>query len=299
MRYDRLLDGKTVWITGGATPPYDVYARLFYEHGAKLIIIDGKAEDGCKLVDDIGQLGGADVVNGGASSAFGGASSDLGTASSAMYHECDLFDSTRVEALCNELLIQYGAPDVYLHVADTFIPAFIDELAYSDLELMLAISVTTPFAVIKSIAAQMATANGGGAIVLVSGHYGIQGMNRVSGYGAAKGSEISMAYSLAVEYAADNIRINTIAPGVSFPPVGDALLAQSKESDSPDFWGTVQPFRRRGRMDELANAALFLASNMADYITGEVLLVNGAQHLIAHNHNFPHRDIPLPQQKKR
>ena len=271
MRYDKLLEGKTAWITGGAAFPYDAYANLFSEHGAALIIIDGFPDDGSKLADSIKRRGGK-----------------------AEYRECDLYDADKIEALCNALLAEFGPPDVFLHVADRYGTAYIDELDYSEMERMLAISITAPFAVMKSVAGPMAAGGRGGAAVFVSGHYGVQGMNRVSAYGAAKGGEISMVYSLAMEYAGDNIRVNAIVPGVSFPPIGDDLLKQSGEADTPEFWGTVQPFRRRGRMDELANAALFLASGMSSYITGETLLVNGAQHLIAHNHNFPRKDIPMP-----
>ncbi|MCL2059778.1 MAG: SDR family oxidoreductase [Oscillospiraceae bacterium] len=272
LRYDKLLAGKTAWITGGAEPPYDAYARLFSEHGADIVLVGGRPEDGEKLCNELRQGGGGN----------------------AEHQKCDLYDADMIEALCGHLLAGSNAPDVFLHVADMYHAAYIDELDYSNMERMLAISVTAPFAVVKCIAAPMAAVNGGGSIIIVGGHYGVQGMNRASGYGAAKGGEISLAYSLAMEYAADNIRVNAIVPGASFPPVGEDLLAMSGEGDTPDFWGTVQPFRRRGRMGELANAALFLASGMSSYITGEALLVNGAEHLIAHNHNFPRKDRPLP-----
>ena len=271
LRYDRLLDGKTAWITGGAAFPYDAYARLFSEHGAKLVLIGESTENSEKLCGELKQKGGG-----------------------AEFYICDLYDSDRVEALCDELLSKSsGAPDVFLHAADRYGAAYIDELDYGEFERMLSISITTPFAVVRRLAAPMA-ARGGGAIVFVGGYYGMQAMNRSSGYGAAKGGEISLAYSLAMEYAADNIRVNAIVPGASFPPIGEELLTVSGEADTPDFWGTVQPFRRRGRLEELANAALFLASDMSSYITGEILPVDGAQHLIAHNHNFPRINIPLP-----
>ena len=282
MKYDRLLDGKTVWITGGTSPPYDVYARLFSKHGARIVLIDlmdlmdgfsecgGRGGNGGNLCRELRQNGGV-----------------------ADFYECDLFDSDRIEELCARLLSEYGAPDIYLHVADKYGAAYIDELDYGEFERMLAISVLAPFAVMKRVAEPMA-ARGGGSAVFVSGYYGVQGMNRVSGYGAAKGGEIMLAYSLAKEYAPAKIRVNAIVPGASFPPVGDDLPALSGEADTPDFWETVQPFRRRGRMDELANAALFLASDMSDGVTGEALLVDGAGHLIAHNHYFPRKDKVLP-----
>ena len=295
MRYDRLLENKTVWITGCATRPYDAYARLFSAHGARIVLIDANRGDGEALCAELRQ-GGGDRGNG----CGGGAE----------YFHCDLHDSAAIEALCDSLLRpapcdslllpaanQPGsavstAPDVYLHVADEYGAAYIDELKYSDLESMMAVSVVTPYTIASRIAAPMA-AKGGGSIVIVSGHYGVQAMNRVSGYGAAKGGQIALARALAAQFETQgsNIRVNAVVPGVSFPPVGEDILAQSGEADTPDFWGTVQTFRRRGQVGELANAALFLASGMASNVNGEALYVNGAEHLIAHNHYFPTKQI--------
>ncbi|MDR2648950.1 MAG: SDR family oxidoreductase [Clostridiales bacterium] len=250
MRYSKLLEGKSAWITGGSAPPFDAYALLFTKHGARVTVLD--CEKGC-----------------------------------------DLTEPDAAGAACEALLSESGPPDIWLHIADVYDTAYIDELSMETLEKMLAVSVLTPFRIMKSIAVPMRE-NGGGSVVFVSGEYGVQAMNRVSAYGAAKGGEIAMANAFAVEYAADGIRVNTLVPGVSFSPVGDDILLQSGESDTPDFWGCVQPFRRRGDMSELANAALFLASDMSDYITGEALYINGAEHLIAHNHGFPRKDKVMP-----
>ena len=261
MRYDRLLDGKSAWITCGGASSCNAYARLFSRHGAKITHIGG-AEPGSR----------------------GG---------SAKFYECDLCDNARLERLCSGLLSESGAPDVYLHVADLFAPAYIDEMEFSDLERMLEIGVLAPYAVMGLIAGPMA-ANGGGAAVFVAGHYGVQGMNRVSGYGAAKGAEIELARALASEYAAGGVRVNAVVPGVSFPPVADDILSQSAGDGSREFWQTVQPVWRRGGEEDLANAVLFLASDMASRVNGQALLVNGAEHLIAHNHIFPRRDFKMP-----
>jgi NAD(P)-dependent dehydrogenase (short-subunit alcohol dehydrogenase family) len=275
---NRLLEDKTVWITGGASYPYDAYASLFARHGAYVITIDQLSSGAAYRERSI------DVSN----MAFRERSIN---GANVTFRECDLYDAASVESVCDALLSEGAVPDVYLHVADEYGAAYIDELDYPSFARMLELSLLTPFAAVRRIAGPMAE-NGGGAVVFVSGHYGVQAINRVSGYGAAKGGQISLAYSLAAEFAEDNIRVNAIVPGVNFPPVGDEILAQSGSVDSAEFWNTVQPFPRRGRMDELANAALFLASDMSAHISGETLHVDGAERLIAHNHSFPGRNMP-------
>jgi len=240
IRYDRLLEGKSAWISGVDTPSCGAYARLFEKHGAKVTVLSEE-------------------------SGFTMTAPDLTTEK------------------CRELIREIGVPDIWLHAADLFDTDYADDLRMETMDRMLDVSLLAPFAIMRALAEPMKE-NGGGSVIFVSGQYGLQAINRVSAYGAAKGGEIAMAGALAMEYAADGIRVNTLVAGASFPPVGDSLLKLSGEDDTPDFWGTVQPFRRRGSPDELANAALFFASDMSAYITGETLYIDGAEHLIAHNH---------------
>ncbi|MDR3120955.1 MAG: SDR family oxidoreductase [Clostridiales bacterium] len=270
MRYDKLLEGRNVWITGGTAPPYDAYAQLFARHGARLVVMDADAARGARLLESLNGVGADHAFLAG-----------------------DPADPDGIAAVCEETLERFGAPDVWLYAADLYEAAYIDEMRAEALDQMLAVSVLTPFQIMKVLARPMRE-NGGGAVVFAGSQYGIQGMNRVSGYGAAKGGQFAMSNAFALEYAADGIRVNAIALGASLPPIGDDLLRQSGEADGPDFWGTVQPFPRRGELLEAANAALFLASDMAGYITGETLYVNGAEQLIAHNHHFPRKDRVLP-----
>ena len=269
-KYDKMLDGKTAWITGGASRPCDAYARLFNAHGAKLVVIDDLHADGAALCRELADQGG-----------------------NAVFRGCNLRETDRLADLCMSIISEIGAPDIYLHVADVYKPAFVDEAAYADITEMFDVSVSAPYAVIGVAAAPMAK-KGGGSVVFVGGHYGVQSMNRVSGYGAAKGAQFALARALAAQYRADNIRVNAVAPGAGFPPVADDILARSGGDGSPEFWRTVQPVCRRGEMRDLADAALFLASDMSARVNGEVLLVDGAEHLVAHNHYFPRRDTVMP-----
>ncbi len=229
MRYDRLLEGKTVLITGGGGAIASAFARLFTQHGAN-VVLDYEA--------------------------------------------------------------YIGPPDAWVHAADDYRPAYIDEMGTDDLKSMMDVSAVSPYAAACAFA--VSRAGRGGSIVFVASQYGVQAMNRVSGYGAAKGAEIALAKALAEEMAPCGIRVNALVPGVSIGPVGEDILRQSGDKDTPDFWGTVQPFRRRGTPEELADAALFLLSDFSLGVSGEALYVDGAQHLIAHNHYFPREDKVLP-----
>ncbi len=270
MRYDKMLKRKTVLITGGAASLVSAFAALFARHGARLSLAGLSVPDTARIKGELKAYG-----------------------AGAEFFSCDFTKPEQTSSLCLSMLGSSGAPDVWLHAADEYGMAYIDDMDMQALERMFALSVTAPFQIMKAFAQPM-VARGDGSVIFVSSQYGAQAMNRVSGYGAAKGAEISLAHAFALEYASSGIRVNALVQGASIPPVGDDLLRQSGEADDAEFWGTVQPFPRRGTPEELANAALFLASDMASYITGETLYVDGAEHLIAHNHLFPRKDKVLP-----
>jgi NAD(P)-dependent dehydrogenase (short-subunit alcohol dehydrogenase family) len=114
---------------------------------------------------------------------------------------------------------------------------------------------------------------GGGAIVNISSISGFVGQDRIHmAYNASKGAVRIMTKSAAVQYAKDGIRVNSVHPGV-MPP-----MRTSQASADPEWRAKmlrVIPLKREGRVEEVANAVLFLASDDASYITGTELVVDG------------------------
>ena len=124
----------------------------------------------------------------------------------------------------------------------------------------------------KSVIPQMQEA-GGGAIVNISSISGIVGQSgNHMGYNASKGAVRIVTKSAAVQFAQDGIRVNSVHPG-TMPPMRSSAAARNQEVIS----GTLDsvPMGRRGRVEEVGNAVLFLASDEASYITGAELVVDG------------------------
>lgn len=126
------------------------------------------------------------------------------------------------------------------------------------------------FLAARAFATQLIRKQKPGVIVAIASVSGIQSAPKHSAYGAAKAGLINLVKSYAVEWAPYSIRVNAIAPGTIVTP---------RRPDSPEWHRRIEesaiPMKRRGQTREIATAALFLASDMASYITGETLLVDG------------------------
>jgi 3-oxoacyl-[acyl-carrier protein] reductase len=93
----------------------------------------------------------------------------------------------------------------------------------------------------------------------------------------------AMANAFAADCARHGVRVNCLLLGAAVGAMAALKEAYMTEEESKELWGTVTPLWRKAEAREVANAALFLASDMASYITGEALFVNGGQHIVAHN----------------
>jgi NAD(P)-dependent dehydrogenase (short-subunit alcohol dehydrogenase family) len=112
---------------------------------------------------------------------------------------------------------------------------------------------------------------GGGSIVSVTSISGVFGAPNHSAYGAAKAGLIHLTKTLAVEYGRVGIRVNAVSPGAVATPATDAVLSAERK----ETLATATPLQRPGRPDDIARAVLFFASPMSEYVTGQMLLVDG------------------------
>jgi len=259
-----MLDGKRALITGGASKVGRACATLFAEHGARIAVADIDAARGRELCREL---------------AFTSSES-----ADATFYEVDLREESEIERMCGAWLAD-GAPDVWLNCAGVYAPGYVDELPDEALWEMTQVNLLAAFRIAKRIAPAMA-ARGGGAIVQFASEYALTGYNGVSGYAATMGGVCAMTQSLAIEFAPRRVRMNCLLPGLSASTVGDQQEANMTEDERAAFWRKIAPIPRRARDEELADAALFLASDMSRYITGEAIFVSGGQHVVAHNHYF-------------
>lgn len=259
MQYDRMLQDKHILITAGASQIGKACALLFASHGAIVAIADNDAEAGDSLLYELQRFH-----------------------KDSRFYYTDLTCKASIKDTCSRYLSDFGAPDVWLNCAGIYYPAFIDEQEEASLNEMISLNTLSAFRVMKCLAAPMKEKRKGAIIQMVS-DYAVTGANGVSVYGATKGGLLAMVNSFAMDYAPYGIRVNSILPGISIASMGDRITDEMGHEAAEDYWMRSQLLPRRGSVQEVADTALFLASDMAKLITAEGLFVNGGQNAIAHS----------------
>lgn len=118
--------------------------------------------------------------------------------------------------------------------------------------------------------------HGRGVIINIASVQGLQSQPQVPAYAASKGGLLSLTRNMALDYASENIRVVAINPGtIDTPMVRTQANAAGHEDEMMEKWGRLHPIGRVGQPDDIANAAMFLASDQASFITGENLCVDG------------------------
>jgi len=249
------LKGKVALITGGSRGIGAATVSLFVRAGAKVVFnylhATSQAE---KLVSDCGP---------------------------AVCHavQVDLTGTTTAESLVKAAVDRFGSLDILVGnhgiwpASDVAIDAMSDEQWHRT----VAVNLDSIFAVAKHSVAQMKRQQRGGHIVLVSSTAGQRGEAGHADYAATKGALISMVKGLSTELAPFGIHVNCVAPGwVNTDMSGDALQDPQR---SREIFATI-PLNRVGSPEEIAGPILFLCTQYARFITGEVFNVNGGAVLV-------------------
>ncbi|VFR33344.1 3-oxoacyl-[acyl-carrier protein] reductase [plant metagenome] len=194
-------------------------------------------------------------------------------------YRCDVTDSEALAGMVRDCLAAFGAIDILVNNVGAPIPGGPVQLSEADWDRQIDLNLKTVFMSCKHVMPVM-EARGGGAIVNIASTSGIRWTGAAQvGYAAAKAGVIQFARVVAVEYAAKRIRINAVVPGQMHTPLVEANLARMQSGgDVEALLARRQkriplPFMGDGR--DTANAALFLASDEARFITGTALVVDG------------------------
>jgi NAD(P)-dependent dehydrogenase (short-subunit alcohol dehydrogenase family) len=241
------LQGKVALITGGSHGMGAAEARMFAREGARVVVGDVRDGDGKAVVDAITVAGGQ-----------------------ACFARLDVTRETEWQQVIAFTVETFGTLDVLVNNAGISGGIDPDIMSTSAYDRLMDVNARGDFLGMKHAIPVMQQA-GGGSIVNISSISGIAGQATVHmGYNASKGAVRVMTKAAAVQQAAHGIRVNSVHPGV--------LPAMLTSSTDPEFRAKLLrgvPMRREGRVEEVAYAVLFLASDEASYITGAELVVDG------------------------
>ena len=191
-----------------------------------------------------------------------------------LYVPGDLNDEAFVEGLAHRAAESFGTVDVVVLNHGLQVSSPLTEMAYDDAKNVLHSNLLSAFLVMKHFAPLMPPA--GGSFVCVSSRLGMVGKPEEVLYSAAKGGLIMLAKGAAIEWAARNIRVNVVAPGLTATPIIEASIQRSPDPEAYRREREAQiPLQRLATPEEIADAVVFLASSKSSYITGAVLPVDG------------------------
>jgi NAD(P)-dependent dehydrogenase (short-subunit alcohol dehydrogenase family) len=239
------LEGKVVVVTGGASGIGRATALRCAAEGAHVVVADIQDP---QTVVNTGSTLGHDLV----------------------FHRTDVSVSTQVAALMRCAVADCGRLDILIAAAGISggSGSTID-YAEGDFDRVIAINLKGVFLSMKYAIAEMLH-GGGGAIVNIASVAGLVGMPHTPAYSAAKGGVVQLTRVAALEYASSNVRVNCICPGMIDTPMVQRIPENVR-------WQLLrqQPIQRPGTADEVAAAAVFLASDASSFTTGAALVVDG------------------------
>ncbi|MEI7838192.1 MAG: SDR family NAD(P)-dependent oxidoreductase [bacterium] len=249
------LTGKAAIVTGGAKGIGSAIAYRLAEAGASVLIADIDEEAASKCAQDLN-------INGW----------------KAISLKVDVSIEGDIDNMINTTKDQFGSVDILVNNAGIYPSKLIKDMSLDDFEKVIHTNLRSVFLSIKKTAEIMKN-QGGGKIINVTSIDAIHpSMAGLAHYDASKHGEWGLTKNAALEYAEDKIWINAIAPGGIATP-GVAAMSQGASAEqmteqTDAFLGKI-PMHRIGDADEIAKVALFLASDMSSYMTGEQLVVDG------------------------
>ena len=244
------LDGKVALISGGARGQGAAEALLFAREGAKVVIGDLLDDEGKQVEAQIAELGG-----------------------DATYIHLDVTSADDWDAAVQTALERYGGLHILVNNAGIGGQRVsLEETTSEFWDMTLNINGKGVFLGTKAAIPAMRD-SGGGSIVNISSIAGIIGSpNGNPSYAASKGAVRLLTKSTAVQHAADNIRCNSVHPGLIITAMTEAILA---DPERRQYYDEHIPLGRYGTVDDIANGVLFLASDDSSFVTGSELVIDG------------------------
>lgn len=244
----KLLKDKVAIVTGGTRGIGFSIVQKYLEQGATVILFGSREDSVNKAIDKLKSIDSSYKVEG---------------------YSPTLTNYIEVEETINKIAKKYGKIDILVNNAGVSAHESIYNYKPEDFDKVMALNVNAVFYGIKAVAPIM-KAQGGGVIITTSSMVSLHGQPAGVAYPTSKFAVNGLTKSLARELAPDNIRVNAVAPGVTNTDMVANLPKDMREGVKKTI-----PLGRIGEPEDVANAFLYLASDMASYVTGEILSVDG------------------------
>jgi NAD(P)-dependent dehydrogenase (short-subunit alcohol dehydrogenase family) len=247
------LEGKTALITGGASGIGSASGLLFAREGAKVAIVaDKNIEGGKDVVRRITESGGQ-----------------------AIFLQADVTLPADAKRIVEDTVREFGRLDILFNNAGATLTKRLHETTLDDFDKVIGVNLKAVFLVSRFAVEQMLR-QGGGVILTNASKAAVVASDCSPVYAASKGGVLQLMQAMAVDYAKDNIRVNSLLPGIIDTPMTDLWIAnQPDPCESRRRCEQAQPLKRMGTSEECARAALFLVSDDSNFVTGTYLLVDG------------------------
>lgn len=246
------LQGRSAIVTGAASGIGRAAARMFAAEGAAVMAVDRDGDAVARVAADI-------TAQGGRAAAFG----------------ADAGDEAQVQAFIAAAVAEFGALDiVYANAGITggLVPLF--EQTVDQWQETLRVNLIGPFLAIKHAAPPM-VARGRGSIVCTASVAGLRANAAGAPYSASKAGVISLVQTAANALTGTGVRVNAVCPGLIETGMTRAIFDAARARGTTDRIGQLNPLERAGAPEEVAAAALFLASDEASYVNGQAIAVDG------------------------
>ena len=249
------LEGKVAIVTGATAGMGRAAAELFAEEGAKVVMCGRREEMGQEIVELIKGRGGE-----------------------ATFVTADVSNTEDVKRVIKTAVDTYGKLDVLFNNAgiDSGLMDDPTQESEEDWDRVIDVNLKGTFLCTKYAVLEMRKA-GGGSIINNSSVNDSQAGFAATSYHASKGGVTAMTKKAAVAYAADNIRVNALNPGVIATEMADIPWDKLSDPDATEWLQRLQPLHRMGHPMDVAYAALYFASDESAFVTGATLIIDGGQ----------------------
>lgn len=259
--YNSLLAGKRVFITAGQRGIGRNIAQLFVRQGAA-VAVGGRSPDQLKQTTE--EL--------------------CRNAPQTRGYVCDLSSREETERACDEVLRDLGGVDILVNTVGVNQQGLVHTCEEDTLEWLLETNYKSGLRCAKKFLPGMLERKSG-TIINISSIHSIVTMPRFALYAGTKGAMNATARAMALDYAPEGIRVNTICPGLILSDVvADEINACPPGKEREAFLALLERMQPLppGQMEDISNAALYLASDMSRYVTGQVIMVDGGASIRAH-----------------